>query len=63
MTIGEIIFAVLVGIQGLFFFVGLSVMIAYLSTKKSDKLYFIASILWGVSPLYSMVGVLFGIFL
>lgn len=63
MTIGEIIFAVLVGIQGLFFFVGLSVMIAYLSTKKSDKLYFIASILWGVSPLYSMVGVLLGIFL
>lgn len=63
MTIGEIIFAVLVGIQGLFFLVGLSVMIAYLITKKSDKLYFIASILWGVSPLYSMVGVLFGIFL
>lgn len=66
MTVGEIIFAVLVGVQDLFFLVGLSVMIVYLKKfeiEKSDKLYFIASILWGISPLFSMVGVFFGIFL
>lgn len=66
MTVGEIIFAVLVAIHGLCFLEGLAVMIVYLknySTKKSDKLYFIASLLWGISPLLSMIGVFFGFFL
>lgn len=66
MTIGETIFAILVAIQGLLFFIGLTLIIVYLkkhTTKKSDKLYFIASILWAISPLFSMVGVWFGIFL
>ena len=66
MTTGEIIFAVLVAMQGLLFLIGLALLIVYLiknETKKSDKLYFTAFILWGVSPLFSMVGVFFGFFL
>lgn len=66
MTIGEIIFAVMVAIQGILFFLGLGFMIAYVqkfNTQKSDKLYYIASILWSGAPLFSMLGVFFGIYL
>lgn len=66
MTIGEIIFAVLIAIQGVLFLIGAMLMIAYIKkheTKKSDKLCLTASILWAISPLFSMIGVFFGYFL
>ena len=66
MTVGEIIFAVLVGIHGLCFLEGLALVIVYLinnEIKKSDKLILSAYILWAISPLFSIIGVFFGVFL
>ncbi len=65
MSTGEIVFAFLVGIQGLLFLVGFGLMIEYFknfTTKKSDKLYFTAFMLWAISPLFSTVGVCFWAF-
>lgn len=65
MTVGEIIFAVMVAIQGVLFLIGLAFLIADIvkkGIKKSYNLCIIALILWGIGPLFSMVGVFFGFF-
>lgn len=66
MTIGQIIYAVLVAIHGLLFLIGLSFLITYLVkfiTIKSDKLYLTALILWAISPIFSIMGMFLGKFL
>ncbi len=65
MTAGQIIFAVMVAVQGLLFLVGLGYFIVFIKCikEKSDKSLFIALMLWGISPLLSIVGVFFGVYL
>ena len=65
MTAGEIIFAVMVAIQGLLFLVGLGFLIAFIKSNKTGdyKSYYISAILWGIAPLFSVVGVFFAVLL
>lgn len=65
MTTGEIIFAVLVALQGLCVLVGIGLLIAFLKNyekENSDKLIVTAVILWGISPIFSIIGVFFGFY-
>lgn len=66
MTVGEIIFAVLVGMQALFFLIGFGLIIACLvkkGIKISDKIVFTAYIFFAISPIFSIVGAFFGFLL
>lgn len=66
MSAGLIIFAVMIAIQGLLFLIGLALIITFFiksETKKSDKLFLTAFMLWAISPLFSMIGVFLGVFI
>ncbi len=61
MTTGEIIFSVMVAIQGLLFLIGLNFFIALIKSKdinKSGKFGLTAVIIWGASNIFPLVGVL-----
>lgn len=65
MKTGEIIFAVMVAIHGLLFLIGLGYLIAFIKSSKTEsyKLYYTSAILWGIAPVFSIVGVFFGFLL
>ena len=63
MSAGLIIYAVMVAIQGLLFLIGAALIVGSLVKNKGSNIYVTAFILWAISPVFSMVGVFFGVFL
>lgn len=64
MTRGLIIFAIGVGLQAFLFVIGLILMCVYLyktlrKDDESDKLYYIASLVWVIANLCSITGAVF----